>query len=187
MEQGFSYFADHQPPLSDMVQRGRLEFLAQFPSLTSPEISDRLPVPNDEEAFRACRLDWRATPAGDQARALYTDLIALRHTDPVLSALGTMDVAVESAAPTPEIVLLRYSGRDQSRLLLINLGPLTQCSMNHPLFAPDAGHRWERFFCSEQSRYGGHGCHEFSDEGGWRLQAGCAWLFRSVPRTDPPS
>ena len=115
MEQGFSYFADHQPPLSDMVQRGRLEFLAQFPSLTSPEISDRLPVPNDEEAFRACRLDWRATPAGDQARALYTDLIALRHTDPVLSALGTMDVAVESAAPTPEIVLLRYSGRDQSR------------------------------------------------------------------------
>jgi len=180
VEQPFTYFADQTPPLSELVRRGRLEFLSQFPSLKSPEVAERLPDPTDFDAFKACRLDWRTTRAGQEARRLYSDLLALRHSDPVLSALGTLEVAVESSAPTSEIVLLRYTVGDRTLLLLINLGPLTQFAMNDPLVAPEADRRWERVFCSEQPKYGGGGVDESPGEGCWRLQAQCASLFRSV-------
>ena len=161
------------------MRRGRLEFLSQFPSLKSPALAERLPDPTDIDAFQACRLDWRVTPAGQEARDLYSDLLALRHSDPVLSALGTLDIAVESSAPTSEIVLLRYTAGDRTWLLIVNLGPLTQFAMNDPLVAPEADRRWERVFCSEQLKYGGCGVDESLGEG-WRLQAHCASLFRSV-------
>ena len=182
IDQPFLYFADHQPPLADAVRSGRLEFLSQFPSLSSSEIREHLAVPSDPKSFEACRLAWRRTPVGEQARHLYTDLIALRHSDRVLSRLGTADVIVESTALTPEIVLLRYEAGDERRLLLINLGPLTVSPMNDALFAPPAGHRWDLVFCTEQSKYGGHGVHAAFDEGCWRLQAHSAWFFRSVDR-----
>jgi maltooligosyltrehalose trehalohydrolase len=183
VEQPFTYFADHTPPLSDAVRTGRLEFLSQFPSLSSPDTVKRLPDPGDEASFAACRLDWQVTPAGRAARSLYTDLLALRHTDPVLSALGTAAAKVASSAPTMDVVLLRYTTADEERLLVINLGPLASCVMNDPLFAPPARGRWEIAFCSEGAQYGGVGADTAAFEGGcWRLQAHCAWLFR--PRSD---
>jgi maltooligosyltrehalose trehalohydrolase len=182
VEQPFTYFADHQPPLAELVKNGRLEFLSQFPSLSSPEIRERLPIPGDEASFNACRLDWRTTPAGEEARCLYSELIALRRSDPLLSALGTGDVTVESSAPTSQLVLVRYRMGDES-LLVVNLGPLTRFPMNDPLLAPVRGHRWALTFCSEQARYGGQGAHSAFDEGCWCLQAHCAWLFASVPTT----
>jgi maltooligosyltrehalose trehalohydrolase len=180
VEQPFTYFADHKPPLAELVRRGRLEFLSQFPSLRTPEVAERLPDPTDFDAFKACRLHWRTTRAGQEARHLYSDLLALRHSDPVLSALGTLDVAVESSAPTSEIVLLRYTAGDRTSLLLVNLGPLSEFAMNDPLVAPEAGRRWQRVFCSEQPKYGGSGVDESFGEGCWRLQAQCAWLFHSA-------
>jgi maltooligosyltrehalose trehalohydrolase len=179
VEQPFTYFADHKPPLSDLVRRGRLEFLSQFPSLGSSETAERVPSPTDERAFEACQLDWRTTPAGQDTRRLYTDLLALRHTDPVLSALGTLDVTVDTSAPTSEIVLLRYTGGERALLLLVNLGPLARFEMNDPLVAPEANRRWELVFCSEHPKYGGSGVVASFGEG-WRLQAHCAWLLRSV-------
>jgi maltooligosyltrehalose trehalohydrolase len=183
--QPFTYFADHQPPLAELVKNGRLEFLSQFPSLASPEIRERLPVPGDETSFEACRLDWRTTPAGEDARRLYSELIALRRRDPLLSALGTGEVTVESSAPTPHLVLVRYHAGDENVLLVVNLGPLTRFPMNDPLLAPVRGHRWTPIFCSEQARYGGQGTHSAFDEGCWSLQAHCAWLFASVPKNQP--
>jgi len=180
VEQPFTYFADHKPPLSDLVRRGRLEFLAQFPSLKSPEIVDRLPSPDDERAFDACRLDWRPTAAGQEARHLYMDLLALRHTDPVLSALGTSDVTVETSAPTSEIVLLRYAAGDRTLLLLINLGPGTRFAMNDPIVALAAPRQWQLVLSTEQPKYGGSGVAESFGEGCWDLQAHCACLLRGV-------
>jgi maltooligosyltrehalose trehalohydrolase len=182
VEQPFTYFADHQSPLSDLVRNGRREFLCQFPSLAASAVAERLPVPNDIEGFNACRLDWRMTPKGRDARRLYTDLISLRRTDSVLSALGTPLVQVDSSAPTPKIALLRYTSSSDTRLVLINLGPLIDCAMNDPLLAPPAGHRWELVFCSEEIKYGGYGVHALDEEGPWRLQGHSGWLFRPVPR-----
>jgi maltooligosyltrehalose trehalohydrolase len=183
VEQPFTYFADHQSPLAELVKNGRLEFLSQFPSLSSPEIRERLPIPGDEASFKACRLDWRITPAGEEARRLYSELIALRRSDPLLSALGTSAVTVESSAPTSHLVLVRYRKGDESLLLVVNLGPLTRFPMNDPLLAPLQGHRWALIFCSEQAGYGGQGAASAFDEGCWSLQAHCAWLFASVPTT----
>ena len=178
VEQPFTYFADHKPPLSDLVSSGRLEFLAQFPSLRSPEVARQIPVPTDVRAFDACRLDWRPTAAGQEARRLYMDLLALRHGDPVLSALGTSNATVETSAPTSELVLLRYTTGDRTRLLLVNLGISTRFEMNDPLVALGAKQRWELVLCSEHPKYGGSGVVESFGDGCWELQAHCAWLLR---------
>jgi maltooligosyltrehalose trehalohydrolase len=182
VEQPFAYFADHQEPLAGLVRKGRLEFLSQFPSLTSAEARERLPVPNDVSTFNACRLEWRETEAGREARRLYADLLALRQRDPVLSVVGTADASIDSSAPTVDVVLIRYSTSDSVRLLVINLGPLTTSPMNDPLLAPGAGRGWELLFCSERSAYGGNGVDDSFDQGCWRLQAHCAWFFQSVAR-----
>jgi maltooligosyltrehalose trehalohydrolase len=183
VEQPFTYFADHQEPLAELVHKGRLEFLSQFPSLTSAEARERLPVPGDEAMFNACRLDWRETESGREARQLYADLLALRHNDPVLAVVGTAHASIDSSAPTTDVVLIRYSTAEDVRLLVINLGPLTTCPMNDALLAPGAGRGWELLFCSERSIYGGNGVDDSFDQGCWRLQAHCAWLFRSAART----
>jgi maltooligosyltrehalose trehalohydrolase len=182
VEQPFIYFADHQQPLAGLVRKGRLEFLSQFPSLTSPEATEKLPDPNDEAMFTACRLDWRETAVGREARRLYVDLLALRQKDAVLSAVGTPEVSIDSSAPTSDLVLIRYANGGEVRLLVINLGPLVTSPMNDPLFAAGAGRRWELLLCSERSAYGGNGVDESFDEGCWRLQAHCAWFFQSTPR-----
>jgi maltooligosyltrehalose trehalohydrolase len=160
------------------VRKGRLDFLSQFPSLTSTETRDQLPVPNDPATFNRCQLEWRETESGREARRLYGDLIALRQRDAVLSAVGTLDVSIDSSSPTTDLVLIRYSRGAAARLLVINLGPLTTCPMNDPLLAPGAGSRWELLFCSERPAYGGTGLDETFDEGCWRLQAHCAWLLQ---------
>jgi maltooligosyltrehalose trehalohydrolase len=184
VDQPFTYFADHKPPLSAAVRTGRLEFLSQFPSLSSAETAERLPDPADEGSFNACRLDWKTTPSAREARSLYTDLIALRHGDPVLSALGTAEVAVASAAPTLDVAIIRYTMDEEERLLVINLGRPAHDVMNDPLFAPLPRRQWELAFCSEQVKYGGHGVDASYDKGSWRLQAHCAWFFRNR-RTKP--
>ena len=65
-------------------------------------------IPLTKSAFRACKLR-RSGPRSEEARLLYTDLLALRRTDIVLSKLGTDAAAIASSAPTPSVVLLRYS------------------------------------------------------------------------------
>jgi maltooligosyltrehalose trehalohydrolase len=180
VEQPFTYFADHQPPLSELVHKGRLEFLSQFPSLSSLEIREQLPDPGDEVSFNACRLDWRTTRLGEEARRLYMDLVTLRRSDQVLLALGTRDVVVESSAPTSHITLVRYKGGGESRLLIVNLGPLADFPMNDPLLAPARDHGWVLAFCSERPSYGGQGVRASFDDGTWRLQPHCAWLLSSL-------
>jgi maltooligosyltrehalose trehalohydrolase len=183
VEQPFTYFADHKAPLSDVVRKGRLEFLSQFPSLAAAEASARLPDPSDESQFTACRLDWRDTAESRETRRLYRDLLSLRRTDPMLAELGTADVRVEASAPTSEIVLVRYTMDGDMRLVLVNLGRLTSLAMNDPLLAPSRGRQWNMLFCSEHADYGGRGVAASFADGRWRLQAHCAWLLQSIPRT----
>ena len=182
IDQPFTYFADHQEPLAELVRNGRLDFLSQFPSLTSTETREQLPVPNDGAMFDRCRLEWREPETGREARRLYGDLIGLRQRDVVLSAVGTFDASIDSSSPTSDLVLIRYSRGADARLLVINLGPLTTCPMNDPLLAPGAGRRWELLFCSERPAYGGTGVDETFNQGCWRLQSHCAWFFQSAAR-----
>jgi maltooligosyltrehalose trehalohydrolase len=57
----FLYFADHGRELGALVTAGRRKFLAQFPSLASPESQQRLPDPGAERPFE------RASSTGPSA------------------------------------------------------------------------------------------------------------------------
>src|SRR5204862_1445648 len=54
----FLYFADHNPELAKAVQKGRAEFVKQFPSLTSEAAQARVPAPHDPQIFERCKLNW---------------------------------------------------------------------------------------------------------------------------------
>ncbi|HKH69726.1 MAG TPA: alpha-amylase family glycosyl hydrolase [Vicinamibacterales bacterium] len=178
----FTYFADHESDLAEAVRKGRLEFLSQFPALTDPETRKILPVPDDEAAFRACRINWCGHPGSEEARLLHTDLLRLRRSDVVLAGLGTTDTQVATSALTEDVLLLRYSTGDDERLMLLNLGRCTTLRMNDPLLAPASRQvQWTMMWCSERAAYGGTGVAPLSPEGLWALQANCAWLFRAEP------
>lgn len=141
-----------------------------------------LPDPADDVAFRACRLGWSDHPGAEEARLLHTHLLALRRSDIVLSGLGTTTTQVAASAPTPDVVLLRYTAGADERLVLVNLGRRTRLRMNDPLLAPASRQvRWGIVWCSERAVYGGPGVAPLDVEGLWTLQANCAWLFRAEP------
>jgi maltooligosyltrehalose trehalohydrolase len=175
----FTYFADHSdsPELAEAVRAGRLQFLAQFPAMATPEMQERIPAPHDPATFDACRLLDKERTADSPLRRLHRDLLALRRDDPVVARLGTEAVRVESSAPAPRILLLRYLGPDSHRLLIVNLGDDHLSAMNDPLLAPRAGCTWRVQWSSDEAAYGGPGRIAFVGAGRWLFRAGSAVLL----------
>jgi maltooligosyltrehalose trehalohydrolase len=174
----FTYFADQEQPLADVIRAGRLEFLSQFPSMRDADLQARLPNPSDEAAFAACRIDWDERDEGAVWR-LHCDLLTLRRDDAVLSELGLPTVAIESSAPAENVVLINYRTRDEERLLIVNIGDQAELHMNDPLLASASGGPWAVQWCSERVEYGGLGVVGSFADGRWVLQAHCAWLLES--------
>jgi maltooligosyltrehalose trehalohydrolase len=74
----FLFFTDFHGDLADAVREGRRKEFAKFPSFSDPERRKAIPDPNAMSTFDACRLHFGAAGAEDW-RALYRDLLALRH------------------------------------------------------------------------------------------------------------
>src|SRR5688572_3103732 len=153
----FLYFADHKAELRGPVSEGRREFLSQFPSAKDPEVQAALPLPGDEETFRRCTLNFAERETNRHWYDLHRDLIALRRSDPVLTAAG--HTRPEGAVIAPQVLVLRYQGgAEGDRLLIVNLGcDLDLSPVPEPLLAPPAGCRWIVQWSSEAPRYGGGG------------------------------
>ena len=132
----FLYFADHKAELKAPVSSGRREFLAQFPSVTDPEVLAALPSPVDEETFLRCKLDPGERERHPQWYALHRDLIHLRRSDPVI--LRAADRRPDGAVIGPGAFILRYfGGEDGDRLLVVNLGcDIDLHPVPEPLLAP---------------------------------------------------
>jgi maltooligosyltrehalose trehalohydrolase len=181
-QQPFTYFADHEGDLAEAVREGRLQFLSQFPALAEPEMQMLIARPNDSAAYQACKLQRNAS---DTRRTwtikLHRDLLKLRRSDPVLARLGTRDVAVESAAPTNGLVLIRYISQAGHRLLIVNLSHDVLSSMNDALFAPPPTHRWQPMWTSEHPDYGG-GVPGFVETGRWPIRGGSATILAATRR-----
>ena len=178
----FRYFADHRPELAEAVQKGRAEFVAQFPSLGSPEMQARLPPPHDPATFERCKLDWRELETHDEHRRLHADLIDIRRRDAAFrqQAAGTVDGAVLSSGA----FALRYAEPDgeEERLLVVNLGAdLHAGSFAEPLIAPPDGYAWQVRWSSEHPDYGGCGTGEIVAADGWRIPGQSAIVFRPAP------
>ena len=178
----FLYFADHQGDLGESVRKGRVEFLAQFPSLTDHSVVSSLPAPGDEHTFDACKLDFAERQTHRPAYALHADLLRLRRSDAVLSQAGCY--RPEGAVMGPGAFLLRYLDRERGdRLLVVNLDcDLDFTPAREPLIAPPYGQKWRLVWSSESPEYGGQGTPPLDDEKPWLVPGGCALFFVPEPR-----
>jgi maltooligosyltrehalose trehalohydrolase len=173
----FLYFADHAEELSEAVGRGRIDFLAQFPSLTDPGVVASLAPPGDERTFASCTLDAGERERHHEAYAFHRDLIALRRRDPVVSRAGS--IRPEGAVLGPGTFLLRYIDHEHGdRLLVINLDrDLDFTSVREPLVAPPLGARWRLAWSSEKAEYGGQGTASIAIDLAPRIPGPSALLF----------
>jgi len=180
----FHYFADHEPWLAEKVEEGRGEFLAQFPSLATPEMRACLMTPHSEETFRRCKLDHGQREAHSETWDLHRDLLRLRREDRVFSAqrVGGLDGAVLAE----EAFVLRFFGEDgDDRLLLVNLGrDLNLDVVPEPLLAPPLGKEWDLLWSSESNRYGGCGTAPVEARDAWHIPGHAAVVLAPKGMTE---
>jgi maltooligosyltrehalose trehalohydrolase len=178
----FTYFADHEPELAELVTNGRREFLQQFPSLATDAMQSRLPRPDDPAVFARCKLDWSAIDR--QVLALHRDLLRIRRDDPLFRAdpRATLDGAVLD----DRAFLLRSLRQDgDDRLLIVNLGPtLRPEPIPEPLLAPPPERTWRLLWSSEAPEYGGSGTPEVeTSDGRWSIPARSCVLLGTAAAT----
>ncbi len=193
----FQYFSDQAPEKADEMDRGRKEFLGQFPNLATPEMQRRIAHPADRSTFEHSKLDPSERDHGEHAESLtlHRDLLRLRRDDTTIRA-GSRPGGVDGAVLGPEAITLRWfdpEGQGNDRLLVANLGTeLHLPVVAEPLLAPPEGHRWRILWSSEDPRYGGSGSAEpESETHNWRLPAHSALLLQPAPsdadeHRDPP-
>lgn len=177
----FLYFADHAGELGAKVRAGRRTFLAQFPSMASPEAQAALEDPGDPAVFDRCKLDDSERTANAGALALHRDLLKLRREEPFRSQ-GSGGLAGAVLGPDAFAVRVWGAGGDD-RLLVVNLGEARDLvPAPEPLLAPPSAGAWRLQWSSERTEYGGAGALSPVDaEGRWRLPAACASLLRGGP------
>ena len=180
----FLYFSEvGDEKLREAVKKGRFEFLAQFPSAASGEVT--LAVPYEIETFRRCKLDWSERERNHAISNLHRDLIKLRHEDSRLcqQSKGRIDGAV---LRSKSFVLRYFDEVIDDRLLIVNLGGREELrSVPEPLLAPPADCTWEILWTSESQRYGGPGAVDIDTDEKWVLPAESALVFRPRRRTQP--
>lgn len=177
----FLYFADHTGELAEAVLAGRAAFLAQFPSLASPDAQAHLAAPHDPATFECCKLRWEERLAHAEHRQLYEDLLALRREDEAFrqQRAGAVDGAVTGDAA----FVLRFSTSSPAgeRLLVMNLAAdLAAGAFAEPLVAPPLGRTWGMRWSSEHVRYGGMGVHDIVTADGWRIPGQSATVLSAA-------
>ena len=180
----FLYFADHNPELAKAVQKGRSEFVKQFPSLTSDVAQAQLPVPHDPQTFERCKLNWDERDAHQSWVRFYRDLLALRRSEAAFRAQDA--TAIDGAVLGPELFVLRYTtaSPEDERLLFVNLGvDVDAGSFAEPLVAPPDGHTWSVRWSSAEPDYGGYGTPPILADAGWRIPGHTAIVLRPAPAT----
>jgi maltooligosyltrehalose trehalohydrolase len=182
----FHYFVDLSGDLPGLVRAGRGEFLAQFPSIATPEMTARLPDPSDPATFDRCKLDLTERERHAAAYALHRDLLRLRREDPTFRAQRPR--GIDGAVIGPQAFVLRYFGEADGadRLLVVNFGRDVHLeAAPEPLLAPPRGHLWTVIWSSEDPRYDGGGTYELeTPDEGWRVPGESATALAPRPRPD---
>ena len=178
----FLFFADHNPELAKAVQKGRGEFVKQFPSLTSPAAQERVPAPHDPQTYQRCQLNWDERAAHETFVRLHQDLLALRRSEPAFRAQDA--TAIHGAVLGPELFALRYTtaSPEDERLLIVNLGiDVDTGSFAEPVVAGPDGHTWTVQWSSAEPRYGGCGTPPVVSDSGWLIPAHATIVLRPIP------
>jgi maltooligosyltrehalose trehalohydrolase len=177
----FHYFADHQGELGAKVREGRAAFLAQFPSIATPQVMALLPDPTAMETFERCTLDFEERRSHESIYLMHRDLLRLRREDPVLSAQQPR--GLDGAVLGPEAFVLRFFGEGGGdRLLVVNLGAdLTLNPAPEPLLAPPADALWRILWSSDEVRYGGSGVAPIETRQNWCISGHAAVVLAPQP------
>ena len=171
----FLYFADHREELREPIASGRREFLSQFASVSDPAVGPALPSPVEEATFRQCKLDFSQRTTHAWAYALHRDLLRLRRDHETISTPERVDGAVLRS----NAMALRYFGRDEHYLLIVNFGcDLELTPAPEPLIAPPAPEGWSLLWSSESIDYGGEGTPPLNLDSEWRLPGEAAVLLK---------
>lgn len=176
----FLYFNDCGRALADKVREGRAEFVAQFPSLATPEIQARLPIPCDADSYLKCKLDWSERERNKRSLDLHRDLLRLRRDDEVIRRQDAERLHGARLAEQA-FVIRQFDDEGGDRLLIFNFGRdlrLDPCPQ--PLMAPPEGRRWGLIWSSEAVEYGGMGTPEFERDGVWHVMGESAVVFRAI-------
>ena len=170
----FLFFSDHNKGLAASVERGRSEFLEQFPSVAHSHTEFIMGSPGERATFERCKLDQREFETNCHWVRFHKDLLKLRREDPVFRAQQSQ--RIHGAVLGAEAFLLRFfGGSDGDRLMLVNLGrDLHLRPTPEPLLAPPANGYWEPMWSSEDPRYGGAGSAPTRKDGTWNIPGNCA-------------
>jgi maltooligosyltrehalose trehalohydrolase len=174
----FSYFADHDVDLAQLVREGRWGYIRRFPR-TAKWGGSELADPSARETFEHSKLDWDECRRNEPTLRLHRDLLRLRREDPVISQQDWSKL--DGAVVGPEAFLLRWlAGDENDRMLCVNLGrDLEWSPVTEPLAAPPRGREWQLLWSSEDYQYGGAGTPEF-DPTGWVLPGHTAIVLEAT-------
>jgi maltooligosyltrehalose trehalohydrolase len=177
----FYYFADHKEELAELVRRGRVEFLAQFRSIGTPEMRACLVDPASYEAFERCKLDFSERENNRAVYDMHRDLLKLRREDAVFC--NQRERAVDGAVLGDEALVLRFFGEGgDDRLILVNLGvDLKLNPAPEPLLAPPEGTIWTTLWSSEDCRYNGSGTPPLETKENWHLPGRATIVMKPAP------
>ncbi len=175
----FLFFADHKADIAELVRRGRIEFLGQFPSLATPELLRFVADPTDASTFERSKLDSASRNPDNPAWRMHHDLIKLRREDPAFHAQdrGAVDGAVLGA---DAFVLRFFGGTEGDRLVLINFGlDLHLDPSPEPLLAPPEDAEWKLLWSSENPGYGGAGTPTLETDDNWIIPGHATFVMTS--------
>lgn len=151
----FPYFVDLPKDLVGAVRDGRLRDIAAFAGEFDPKIVPDLAAP---ATLGAATLDWShadRTP-GREVLALHQALLALRRSEPAMSANRRADFDVVAVGDRAVAVLRRARGSFSNLLFVVSLGrELTLKLGDRAETAPGEGRRWNLLLDTEEARFGG--------------------------------
>ncbi|MDB5394311.1 MAG: treZ [Rhodospirillales bacterium] len=115
----FLFFTDFHGDLADAVRDGRRKEFAKFPAFSDPTQRENIPDPNALSTFDGSTLDL-THPQADGWRALYRDLLALRHRHIIPSLKGARSIG--AAVLGEKAVAARWRLGGEILTLVCNLG-----------------------------------------------------------------
>jgi maltooligosyltrehalose trehalohydrolase len=178
----FVFFADHNGDLAEKVRAGRADFLHQWRSLATGQLT--FDDPCSRETFEKCKLDLSERGKHAETSALHRDLLQLRKSEAVFSR---QDRQFDGAILAPETVVARFfsEGYRDDRLLVVNLGVELHLNPSpEPLLGPPADTVWEIQWSTEDPHYGGNGTAPLDSELNWIIPAHAAVVLRPAKKRE---
>lgn len=140
----FSFFTDMPTELGRLVTEGRRREFGEFGAFGDEELRDSIPDPQDRSTFERSKLRLEERDKHSGVYELYSDLIALRKTEPALR--GGDRARTEAIPLSAELLQARRWSADQELMLLANFGPETSTSLEDG---------WSIALSTQDEKYGG--------------------------------